>query len=382
VGSAEFELLRLACRPTPGPARIRDLLTEGFDGDLLIELAARHGVRPLLVRCLSQLSWQSVPAGTRQALEAFQYHQQLRALAIADELLKIVAAFAAARIPVATFKGPVLALQLYGDLALREYSDVDLVVPPRHASKAEQVLAEMGYRNGQGERAFRHAFLRHQRQYAFARDGLDAGIDLHWGFCPDPLPFPVGAEEIWPALRFLELGGRRIPTLADEELALLLAGHGTKEAWRSLIWVSDFARLVERAAGLDWRRVHRRARQRGCGDTVLLACAIAAALLDTQVPQALSGEVSGSARVQSLSARLIARMRSSSPREAEPGHLVDGLLCDRRSDLWKAWIKVVLTPSPGDYAALPLPPNMWGVYCLTRPFRLASRVFSGARSRS
>jgi hypothetical protein len=382
VGGAEFDLLCLAARPLPDLSRIRRSLDEGIDGERLVLLAAQHGVRSNLLKCLNDLSWVSTPPVVRKKLESFRHSHLQRTLSVAHELVTVVAALTDAGIPFATFKGPMLALQLYGDLALREYSDVDLIVPEREMERAEQVLAGRGYRNAQGDRAFRQAFLRHQRQYALVREEFDAAIDLHWDFTVDPLPFPLRPAEIWSRLAFVSVGGCSVPTLAGEEVALLLAGHGTKEGWRNLGWVCDFAMLVERVADLDWARIHERARRNRTGNSILLAFMIVHLLLETPLPAALADLIERSPRIAGQAAGLVARLRSAPPDDIVHPPLEDLLLCDHASDrVWTA-IKLTLAPTPGDYEALPLPPPLWPLYRLTRPLRLIAGLVGRAASRS
>jgi hypothetical protein len=376
AGRVEFDILCLSTRPHPDPERIVALLRRGVDADYIVALAAQHGVRPGLVQSLSEIPSDLVPAPLRDALAAFKRGHLAWALGVSNELLAVAAAFSGAGIAFAAFKGPVLALHLYGDLARRECSDIDFIVPPSQVEAAERILAEMGYRNVQGDRAFREAFLRHQRQYSFVRQGFDTAIDLHWDFTADPLPFPLGVEEIWSGLSSVAIGGRSVPTFAGEELALLLAGHGTKEAWRSLGWICDFAMLVDRLPDLDWPRIHARARRHGCGDSVLLACAMAQALFETPVPPALVRAVDANERVRRLAAELVARLRSTLPDEVPRETLEDALLCDRWRDRLWAGLKLALTPTPSDYQALPLPRPLWLLYWASRPVRLAAGIFA------
>uniref|UniRef100_UPI0013D5E942 nucleotidyltransferase family protein n=2 Tax=Pseudomonadota TaxID=1224 RepID=UPI0013D5E942 len=64
-----------------------------------------------------------------------------------------------------------------------------------------------------------------------------AAIDLHWDFTGVHLPFPLTPAEIWDSLETIKVGQRDVPAITGADLALLLAGHGTKERWRSLGWV-------------------------------------------------------------------------------------------------------------------------------------------------
>lgn len=368
----EFDILCHAARPRPDLSKMREHLRAGIDVEVIVELAAQHGVRPNLLKALSRLSWDQAPARMRQALERFQHGHMLRALAISNELIGLAAGLSGAGIDFAAFKGPLLAMQLYGDVALREYSDIDIVVPPAEVDRAERVLADRGYRNTQGDQAFRRAFLRHQRQYAFVHEEVDAAVDLHWDFSAEGLPFPLRAAEIWSGLQPVVVGGVEIPSLAGEDLVLLLAGHGTKEAWRTLGWVCDYATLVERLPDLDWPRIHARARRNGSACSILLAAAMAQELLDQPAAPFLAAALERSPAIVALAQELAGRLRSAFPADIERANLEDLMLCDRLADRILASTKLAMTPTPSDYHAMPLPPALWPTYRLTRPVRLAA----------
>ncbi|TAJ36387.1 MAG: hypothetical protein EPO55_22080 [Reyranella sp.] len=377
TGGAEFDLLCLATRPKPDLTRIRALLHTGIDHPSLTRLAEGHGVRPQLFQSLSDVSWEAVPETERDSLERFRQRHLVRTLTLSGELHRLATAFEGKAIPFVAFKGPALAIALYGDLARREYNDIDVLVPEHRLDDAEDVVAALGYLSGQGDRAFRRAFLAHLRQTAFARADGDAAIDLHWALSGPHVPFPLKTADVWNDLRRISIGDRDIPTIAGANLALLLAGHGTKEVWKLLKWVSDFALMIDRHRDLDWSEIHRRARAQGCGDAILLGCAMTRELLDVAVPGALAGLLAQSDRVHSRALLLAERMRAGQLPSSQGENFSDLGLCDRRLDRIKGTLRLAFTPTPGDYAALKLPPALWGAYYATRPFRLAFKTLAG-----
>jgi len=370
----EFQFLCLAARPRPDLSRLRELLRKGIDHRVLIALAEGHGVRPSLLDCLGQLSWETVPDDAKADLEVFRQGHLLKSLALAGELHRLAASLSDSSIPFVAFKGPTLALALYDGVAAREYNDIDVIVPQRRIDATEDVLEAMGYASPQGDRTFRRAFLASQRQYAFIRADEGAAIDLHWGFGGTHVPFPLAPDEIWDDTSLLSVGGRDVPVLSAPNLALLLAGHGTKESWAMLKWVSDFARMIDRHTALDWQALHARAQARGCGDAVLLGCAMAGELLNVAVPQALAHRIAGSDRVRKRTAAMADTMRRGLPPPAQVEHFADLLLCDRPLDRVRGALKLAFTPTAGDYEAMRLPPALWSAYYATRPCRLAFRT--------
>ncbi len=351
------------------PAVLHDV-----DFDILLGAAVEHGVRPALIRSLAHGAWRGVPPEVRSSLESFQRGHLVRTLAVSDELRRLAAAFARERIPFASFKGATLGVALYGDLAAREYNDIDIIVPPDRVADAERLLAGLEYRGLGGEQTFRHAFQSFQGQYAFIRPDFDANVDLHWRFSGVHLPFPLDDREIWRRLGAVSIGGQSVPTLAPPDLALLLAGHGTKEFWRSLAWVSDFAMVVALHPELDWAALHDVARRRRSGNTILLGCALVAELMDVAVPPALRDTVARNDGVQARAAALVEQLRSGAPSLPTNPDFADFDLCDRRWDRLKATARLGLLRTSGDYHAMPLPRPLWGLYYLTRPFRLTAKA--------
>src|SRR5262249_55499649 len=155
------------------------------------------------------------------------------------------------RIPIATFKGPALAVSIYGDLALREFSDLDLLVHKADLGEAENILAACGYHADFPDKDYRTAFVSYQGQYAFRHGKTGISIDLHWRLASKGMAFPIQPTEIWPRLEQVTIAGRTVPTLAHDDLALFLAAHGTKEGWRSLGWVCDFAEFLRKCRDID-----------------------------------------------------------------------------------------------------------------------------------
>jgi hypothetical protein len=369
----EFELLISAARPVPDLGRLRRLLADGaVDFAVLEELANEHSVRPLLSIALAAIQWKGVPGPARESLEAFSREHLVHGLAMGEVLGRLTRLFGENGVRFASFKGAVLAVDLYGGLARREFTDIDVIVAPEARGKAEDLAATLGHASRQGDRVFRETFLAFQRQYLLV--GAGTAIDLHWGFTSRPLPFPLRAGEIWSRLVTVHVGNVEVPSLAPDDTALLLAGHGMKETWRSLSWICDFAMMIDRHPRLDWAALYERARRQGCGDSVLVGAVLVERLCGVPVPVALKVFIEQRPRVGHLVSRIAARLRDRRALMQGQRDLDDLDLCDDAWGRFKALLGFAFTPTPGDHRALPLPRPLWPLYYVTRPFRLASRI--------
>jgi Uncharacterised nucleotidyltransferase len=371
----EFQLLLYCARSRPDAKTIRDLVNHGdVNWQALVALAQQHYVRPMLLRTLKSLCWDAVPQTTKLELEQFNRANVQKNLLFTGELLRLFGLFQQHGIPIATFKGPILAVSVYGDLALREFSDLDLLVHTTDLCKAEDILAACGYQADFPDKDYRSAFVGYQGQYAFRHSKTGISIDLHWRLSRKGAAFPIQSTEIWPRLNQVTIAGRKVPTLANDDLALFLAAHGTKEGWRSLGWVCDFAELLHNCHDIDWAAILERAQRSYSSRMLLLAVFLASTLLDAPAPVHLVDKARSSSAVRALAQKAQFRMLRSDSQE-EDWKFLNGLNSHDRFSrrLWPI-ATLLTTRTVGDYRAMPLPKSLWGIYYLTRPFRLASKA--------
>jgi Uncharacterised nucleotidyltransferase len=370
----EFQVLLSCARSDPDAESIKALVTEGIDWPTLIKRAAQHSVRPTLFRTLKSVCWDAVPEAIQLELVRFNRANVQKNLIFTGELLRLLDVFKRNGIPLAAFKGPVLAASVYGDLALREFSDLDVIVHEADLCKAEDILTGSGYQADFPDREYRSAFLGYQGQYAFRHPNTAISVDLHWRLSNKGVAFPLHSAEMWSKLEQVTIAGRSIPTLTRDDLALFLAAHGTKEGWRDLIWVCDFAELLRNCSDIDWKAVLERAQRAHSSRPLLLAMLLAASLLDAPAPVELIDRARNNSAVRTLADKAQLRMLRACP-QGEVGEFLNGLSTyDRFRDRLGSIATLLTTTTVGDYEAMPLPKSLWGIYYLTRPFRLASKV--------
>jgi hypothetical protein len=369
-----FELLLSCARSRPYAGRIRTLVKAGVDWRTLLDLAQYHGVRPLLRQSLRSVCWDDVPRATQLELECFNKAIVQKNLLYAGELLRLLGVFQQNAIAIATFKGAVLAEAVYGDVSHREFGDLDVIVQKSDAGRAEDILTACGYQAVFPDRNFRSAFMRYHGQYTFRHSQTGVSVDLHWRLSGPSLAFPLQAAEFWSRLEWATILGRTVPTFTLDDLTLFLAAHGTKERWRCLKLVCDFAELLHKHPDINWGTVLDQAKKSHCLRSLLLAVLLASALLDAPAPEELVDKARESSAVRALAEQAQLRMLST----AEDGDLdvlVSGLYTHDLfwHRIWPA-VAYLTTRTVGDYQAMPLHKSLWGIYYLTRPFRLAGKA--------
>ena len=183
------------------------------------------------------------------------------------------------------YKGPVLAACMYGNLALRQFVDLDIIVRRRDVFRASDVLQSVGYRpNFPLTRAQEAGYLRSRYAVELERDDGYFAVELHWEVAPRYFAFPLDTERLWARLDQVSMYDTTVRTLAPEDLLLMLCAHGAKHLWEKLGWICDIAELVRTHRGMDWDRVAAQARELRSERILGLGLLLASDLLGADVP--------------------------------------------------------------------------------------------------
>lgn len=381
----EIELLLCCARPEtspPGASSVGELLRQGVDWELLLALSLKHGVMPLVYRKLSKGYAGEVPA---PHLAKFREHYQANAarnVYLTGELCRILSDFERQGVDSVPYKGPALAALVYGDIALQQFADLDVLVRKRDFRRASELLVAQGYEpHFKLRERDEAAFLRLSYVQLFKRDGGKCLVELHWQIAPRFYLTPLVTDGFWDGLRKITLAGRHVLAPAPEDLLLMLCVHGTKDAWERLKWVSGLAEFVVANPSIDFARVLDRAGALGLKRTVLLALRLTHELMGTRLPEEVSREIERDASVRKLAAEARGWLFGAPPDLARRTrfHL---RARERVRDRARYCALFALTTTPVDWAVMPLPRSLSFVYYLLRPVRLFKKYVLGSAHRA
>ena len=284
----EVELLLACSRPNAAdPDRIRTLLAGPLDWPRLTALAVRHGVVPLVARSLAGVAPEPIPAAMRTHGVAARLHAQF----MTGELLRVVGLLESAGIGVLAFKGPALGALVYGDPALRQFSDLDLIVRAADIPTASAALFAAGYKPPEGPQAGEGHRPQDDYHLGFARADGRAAVELHWAFTPGHFGWRCDLDRLWARAETVTLSGRPIRTPAPEDLLPLLCVHGAKRCWERLEWICGIAGLLRAAPDRDRQRVADEVRGDGGERVLILGLQLARDLLGAELPAAVHRSV-------------------------------------------------------------------------------------------
>jgi hypothetical protein len=342
-------LLLECARARPDLDTVRSLAASVPDWSVLAGQATRHGVASLVSWYLNRACPEGAPAPLGD-----QFRQNAgRNLLLTGELLRLLGIFEAASIPLVPFKGPVLAWSLYENPALREMSDLDVLVLPRDVDHAIGLLQSHGY--GPQFSGVDRRFFAANQQMPFVRKDGQVAVDLHWGLLPRFLP--LDASPFFERLAPEPIAGREVLTFCPEDLLLFLCVHGSKHGWTSLAWLCDVARLIDRRA-VNWDDVHARAQANRVSRCLSLGLTLARDLLGAPMPELRQEALAASAREQLMNGSSDVSVRFQLA------------LLERVTDKVRFW-QGILAPTPADFESLHIPASLFPAYYLARPLRLA-----------
>lgn len=351
---------------------IRQLAGSAPNWDALFDLARRHSVFPLLYRQLVAVVPEAVPSAFLTRLKELYQGNAARNLFLLGELECVLRALAENGVTAIPWKGPVLARAGYGDLSLRRFVDLDVIVRRDDVERAIAALTRLGYRAEPVVSPSQLAFLiRTQHDLAFKRDEGRLIVELHWEVAPRLFATDLAAEDLWRHATTGETGGSQVLTLAPEDTLLSLCVHGSKHLWERLAWVCDLAEWLRAHPGLNWPELLVRAKRTGQQRMLLTGLHLAAELLDAELPAAAARAIEKDAAIERLAAHA-KRVLFREPRRP-PGMITTMRFNLLARPTWAArwnYLRHLLTPTDADVRAFRVPRALQFAYYLARPLRL------------
>jgi hypothetical protein len=316
--------------------RIRQRVQEPLDWAAVLDLAWYHGVGPLLYQNLSTLCSDLVPA---ESLTQLRQRTQAGALLnrlLAQELVVLCEAFEAHGVPVMPIKGATLAASAYGDLTLRDFSDMDLLVPEGSIAEAEAVLRALGYEGKDPSSDSGEMDNEEGPYHVFIKKRTLFRVDLQCVMAHQHFVFRLDRPEFWQHRMPVALANKTVQGLAPEDLLILLCVHGSKHAWEALKWVCDVAELLRAHDHMDWDRIFSSASTWRCRRLVLMGLSLAHLVLDAPLPEVVVARLSADSDVRMLSHRMPSTLladRHAGVNEAQAVALYFSL----KDSWWERW---------------------------------------------
>ena len=370
----EWSLLKAACIADLPPETLHSLLRGPIQWKALFDLAEIQGVMSLFHRMLATAR-DEVPVDEMRRLDASHETNLHRSLLISRETIRIVDRLRSISIEVLPYKGVALAEAAYGDIALRQSGDIDLLIQSQDFFRVREELGQIGYQP--------HWSLSEPQQHAYLNSGYECAFDsaagqnlleVQWAIQPRFYAVDFDMKGLFRRAVVMTVAGQEMAVPSPEDLFLILSMHAAKHVWARLIWLSDLARIMKLPT-LNWKWIGSEAEELGIVRIVRTTLALAERLLGTGIPDAAETCIPEDAEGPNMAEDIQRRIMSQAGLETESLAYFRLMiqLRERQTDRMRFLARLAFTPGPGEWAAIRLPPPLFPLYRVVRLSRLAAR---------
>jgi Uncharacterised nucleotidyltransferase len=343
-----------------------------------LRLVDRHRTPALSWAALKRVDGLAIPKQIVSQLRKRSDACRMQAIRHLQSLAGVLEALNHAGISVMPLKGPLLSLEMYGDVGLRQSKDLDVLVARDDVVRTQECLEALGWRRtaeyASLTRRQSEFNLRYERHIGYVHRQRGCELELHWRAAGDTseavaTDLSRGLPSQWQGFHYLGM--------KPADLALYLCDHGSGHAWARAKWLGDMARIWA-SQSTDWSAVFDAARITGRERSVLLCLHL------LKEAYGLPAEGCGPGRLDVLPSALIAKAlrELTAPDEREERAAFARVFEEIRSyrykrqlwpykSRWENFAEVTLRRV--DFKVLPLPDSLFWLYIPLRPFLWALR---------
>jgi len=231
-----------------------------------------RGVGPLFYSKFPQLTNSTlIPAGSREKLKQVYFITLSRGMMLYNVFTKTANLLKSNHVDFIILKGAYLAEKLYGDIALRQFCDIDLLIREKDGKKAQQVLKDAGFKSDDYPMA---AFLRKNIGFEHYPQLIYQGVavELHIRLNRPEETCQIDTASVWQHAETVSLQGIevKVPDLYD--LLIHTCVHLHKHFQEGQVQFTGFNDIVNlldiHADKINWEELSERCRNYRCEEIV------------------------------------------------------------------------------------------------------------------
>jgi hypothetical protein len=219
-----------------------------IDWSKFLLLVMHHRVHPFIYSKLKKMD--GIPSHVVQTLYQEYQKNTFQMLRLSGEMEQICKLFIEKNIRPLLLKGPVLAIDLYGDVSLRASRDLDILIPIDDLDKVEEVLLKQGYEKDGFTPTILNEWRWRQYHLTYFHPQKRLTLEIHWRLSHGPGKEP-SFNELWERKRISPLTRYPVYYLGREDLFLYLVSHGARHGWFRLRWLADIDQLVRQKTDMS-----------------------------------------------------------------------------------------------------------------------------------
>lgn len=375
--SKEYKLLLLCARTRMTEEigeEIKLLIQQNIDWDCLLHLSAKHRLTPLIYWQLNSVCPDLVPSGVMESLKTYFNDNARKNLLLTGGLINILKLFESHKIQAIPYKGPILALQAYGNLAFRQFGDIDILVKKLEVVKIKELMISSGYKLYEPINVDDSYYMKLEPEYQFVDKNMDIIIEIKWKYHGNFFSLPE-PDILSNELENIDINNYKFPTFSPANQLLILCIHNAKHNWDGLSWICDISEFLKSQSDIEWSEILEKAEKLCIKRILLINLILSRDLFGIILPDGVLNQIDQDHQALKISSEVKERLLGK--KERSP-NLFEKLILDisKREKLKYGLldsVKGLTRPTYLDYQDFPLPKNLFILYFLIRPFLLIKR---------
>lgn len=352
--------------------------TEHIDWDLFLSLAADHKADLLIFKSADADRLKILPDHIQSKLKARYIANLKRSVRIAANAIEIINILNVNGILCFPFKGAFLSEAVYGDLALRYFEDIDLLISKQDAVKTVDILSRQGF--------IPNIRLEPEKMdfYSSFKASIDLGdpasgliIDLHWDITGNYSIRPLDLQHICKTRQTFRFLNKSLPAFSRPDLLTCLCMHGAKNIYPSLERIFCITRVLREFTEQDHEQLLTFARETKCQKIISLGLHLSRIFFPAQLTDSTAGKIHF---YPNMTAAALAVSHTLTEDKKVHGKKIKRFswfhfsLMDTAADRVTFASRLLFFPTIVDWKRFSFPNYLIFLHFLTRPVRLATNA--------
>lgn len=124
---------------------IQEILDQVLNWNLFLTVLQYHRTYPIVYQNISKIKFLNIPETVLSNLKQKFKGNMINILKFTGELIRLMKVMKQNEIRAISLKGPLLGMEIYGDLALRTSRDLDILIDCTEIERVEKILLNIGY---------------------------------------------------------------------------------------------------------------------------------------------------------------------------------------------------------------------------------------------
>jgi hypothetical protein len=299
---------------------------------------------------------------------------------LTSELIKIMKLLEENDIKAIAFKGPTLAQLAYGDITLRQYVDLDILVDEKDLYNSAMILKSINLEADLSLEFLKNVTLiKVGSDFSLFHKYNNIHLELHWNLFRKLLN-EKRKDFISSNQLSININGKDINTLDYNYLLIYLCVHGSKHLWERIEWIIDLDKLINKGT-FDWNFMINTSRELKVYNMFLLGICLTDELFDTNIPLSIKELYVSNQKVNKLKTKILDLIDSKIMHQVEENKYMTlkfkiiMQMFDTKRESIKYILSVIFKPTHYDVYFINIYKSFSFLYYLVRPIRLIYSYF-------